>query len=308
MDAVVVRLGDWTIGITRVYTRQSRSSRTWLLPGPRQTALQVKPTLGELRRGIMFSIRFISQLLVSVVILLALATCSDSSSPEKDTTPPNVELYLSIGEAGLPCPVSVEFDIYPLNCSDNVSELSELKIRWDFDSDGVWDSDYQDIAVINQHLPDPLPVDSWSVTCEVKDLAGNSTVHTESIDLPDWLPVVPDLIVGEIEFFVGQNYSVATDTPSVGQAFKWSVSRRDWVTPGDHEPYVIRFFLDHVLVGETTETWTSDIYTCSMPFREMPDGIATAGLHEFTVVIDGAENVVETNEANNMTTRLVVVE
>ncbi len=135
-----------------------------------------------------------------------LVACRKSTEPTPDRTPPNIEIMLGVYPVSNGfCPVAATYYINPQASSDNVSSDNELKARWDFDNDGVWDTEFEEVGSIDGYQPIPIPQPSWFVTCEMKDLAGNSSIKTESILVPSWMPTLPDVVAGEI--FITQDHS-----------------------------------------------------------------------------------------------------
>ncbi len=237
---------------------------------------------------------------------LVLVSCDDSTGPVDDTTAPVADLSLSVGERNSTCPVAAFFSINPMGSSDDRTDRDELQIRWDFENDGLWDTEYEPLAVTACH-PDPLPVEHWSVRCELRDLAGNTVVHMETIELPAWLPEPPDIVAGSIELQVEVPVRARVDTLVAGQDFTIMAWRRDWATPAGQYVRTV-FYIDDVAVREVGSFTTyPDPSSCSGHGFVVAGGIATPGIHEIKVVEDARQDISETNEDNNITSREVVV-
>ena len=244
--------------------------------------------------------------LVAVVIVIQ-AGCTSSSAPTGDTTPPTFEVYINVVERESECPSNIIFYIRPFRGNDNETAREDLKIRWDFDNDGEWDTDYDVFQEFDWFQPDPLPLHIWTVKCEVIDLAGNTTVHIESLDLFPWVPVPPDIIAGNISVSVGLFGEVRVDTLEVGQPFHFGVMRRDWIKPSG-QSLGIAWYIDDELVQETTVlTYLPATCECTGSGFTVDAGIATPGIHELRVVFDPTGDFAETDEVNNVTVRDVVV-
>lgn len=102
--------------------------------------------------------------------------------------------------------------------------------------------------------PHPLPVDHGTMSCEVKDRAGNVCLLAGTLALPEWLHVPDDLIAGIVRIHARDVPFVAVDTLRVGQLFDVSIAHREWTSTGGL-PLSIAFYVDGVLartVGSST--------------------------------------------------------
>ena len=248
-----------------------------------------------------------------VICVLAVASCSDSSEPnvepDTDGQAPTARISLSITrfEAGEDyCPIAGFFFADPRASRDNATALEDLMIRWDFDDDGQWDTAWKPIAVQWIELDTP-PVQAWTVRAEVQDLAGNVGECVESIALPDWLPDPPDVLAGTIHVYLDSGATTDVDTLLVGQEFEVSVGHRDWV-PSPGETIANAFYFDDVLVSSfSLQTGLPSLQRCSANGFVYRTGFADAGVHTIRAVLDVADDLVETNEDNNTSTKTVVV-
>jgi hypothetical protein len=240
-----------------------------------------------------------------IALLLSLTACTKSTESVPDTTPPHAEVFLGVYLLDGSCPARVSFYINPRNSSDNISSNDDLKIRWDFDNDGAWDTEFGAVESIVQHQPHPLPVTSWMVTCEISDLAGNATVHSESVLLPDWVPVVPDVVAGEIRISVSPFAS--NDTICAGEDFIIFLSRGDWVNDSSVR-VTQKYFIDgeqidegsdHTSYPHPSQCWSSGV--------TVPGGISTLGPHTISVKTELSDGIIETNLENNVSSCVVYI-
>lgn len=237
---------------------------------------------------------------------MTLTGCGDSGLPSGDTTPPEAEISLSIGRWNATCPLVVWFNINPMGSTDDVTDRDALKVRWDFDNDGTWDTGYEQIS-LREHEPNPLPIGFWSVRCEVSDQAGNASVVADTIPLPTWLPEPPDIVAGDLTVFLPGDFGAPMDTLTVGQGFDLSINRRDWLVPGG-ETIRLEIRFDGV---RTRDLWSATHYPhfrhCESVGVYLDAGFATPGLHEISCVIDADDDLAETDESNNLAVRGIVV-
>ncbi len=209
-------------------------------------------------------------------------------------------------ENGL-CPTAAKYTLNAWGISESPEKDTEILARWDFESDGVWDTDYGRLDVIEDCYPFPIPEGSWVVTGEAIDKNGNSVQKTESIPLPQWVPTLPDIVAGEIRLGGdGYHYS-PNDTLLAGEEFTIELMRRDWVN-GSEVRVLLKYFIDDAKIAEylSYPQYPSPNICGSSRFRVI-DGIQTVGRHEIRVEAALAQGLVESNINNNSATFAVYV-
>jgi hypothetical protein len=248
---------------------------------------------------------------IGLVFLISISfwvlACSKTTNPELDETPPNIVLDLSVYTINANTPHSISFFIMPRGSSDNFSSYKELQVRWDFENDGEWDTEFQDLVSIADFVPKTLPSDTWVVKCEMKDMAGNVSTHTESYQLPGWVATPPDVIAGEIRLLKRNSGSALGDTLNVGEDFYISLPRQDWLNEDD-VVVTQRYFVDNQLVGENfSEAVFPDPIGLRFPINLEHEGIHTTGVHEIRVELEMSGDQTESNVENNSASRIVYV-
>lgn len=239
--------------------------------------------------------------------LLSLAGCSDSSEPERDFQAPNVDVLLQLENLDSHCLFWPRLSADPRGSSDNKTDVSGLKIRWDFFNDGEWDSDFGDLDIIFHQFSEPPLEDVWNVRCEVQDEAGNSRIWEGTLDYPvdDW-PDSPDIIASAISIIPEEMSTTEVDTMIVGQEYLFRAFRRDWM-PESFLPYEVEFFVDENLIYRGTLVGFSGLDSCMGLGYPIPEEFMTVGTHDLVVVFDSGGVVTETDETNNTFSRSVVV-
>jgi hypothetical protein len=237
------------------------------------------------------------------------AACENSPMPPSDRQPPAVDLSLSVTRSAAEnsrCTMLVIFHANPMGSRDAISPQSALRIRWDFEGNGTWDTDFEPLAV-RALEPNPLPVGEWTVRCEVVDEAGNSRVLDKSILLPAWLPTSPDIIATSLEVHSVDTPLVPADSLAVNQAFDVTVWHRDWTTPAGRQ-FAIGFFVDGTRVGLLgSQTYYPDPQHCESVGLRVASGIGVPGTHEIRAVLDYTHVFGEADELNNTAVQTVVV-
>lgn len=111
------------------------------------------------------------------------------------------------------------------SCSlDDMTPTTKLEVRWDYENDGVWDTEYSENKIIDNYTP--VSTTNWSVTCQVRDSAGNTSQSTILFESED-IPVAPDIVAGSIfieselgdivsEVLVGQKFVIHTRETCLG--------------------------------------------------------------------------------------------
>lgn len=241
-----------------------------------------------------------------LVATLALVSCNDPMQPVRDVTPPVADLRLSLWNAEDLCPFIAIFAVNPVGSTDNRTDISQLQVRWDFENDGIWDSEF---GPLDMETWDPriLPVGTWTARCEVRDFSGNTDQATASMTLPEWLPVPPDIASGQMLLGQPGRGSDVADTLTAGLDFTVIAFRQDWVVPASQH-MITALYIDGVLINETAAlTVMPSRGMCPRYHMNVVGGIAAPGTHELRVVIDSNNEIAETDEGNNTTTRQVVV-
>ncbi len=244
------------------------------------------------------------RIVLPMFALLFLIACS--SVPELDHEAPVIWLQLSTWYTEGNCPMSVVFSLNPNHSSDNVSSLDECRIRYDFDDDGQWDTEFEE-PVLRQWEPEfNLPAGQWVVKCELKDAMGNSAVHTETLDMPAWTPTAPDVIAGRITL---QGFAPNEPHPAVraGVPVRIFLVAQDWINDEDiliHQAY----FLDDVLIGELERSprlCPSNL--CCASIFELDDGWTEVGLHDLRIEVTIEGNSPDTDPSNNSPSTVIEV-
>jgi hypothetical protein len=186
--------------------------------------------------------------IVSAVVILALVSgCSDSSAPKQDL---EAHLALSIIKYGSFLPLTVEFVLDPTGTTSGVTSVDSLKVRWDLDGDGSWDSDFGALGVYTGDLP-AVPYGNWSARCEVLDQSGNTSIAEDSIPLPEWMPLAPDLVVGDL---IVNNNSVwemtDMDTLAVDTEFRVQLPARIWADIDHVVMAQVNYYIDDTLESQ----------------------------------------------------------
>ena len=116
--------------------------------------------------------------LLACLLPLALDGCSDSTVPVDDDKHPHAEIEIYFKDYVTEGYPFTHFDVNPLRCSDDITPRHRLDVRWDFQDDGHWDTEFEPLEYIDGVRLSPLPRDVWRVRCEVRD--GISQVSTAS--------------------------------------------------------------------------------------------------------------------------------
>jgi len=243
-----------------------------------------------------------------LILALVITSCSDSNQPELDTTPPEADFELAVWNACSYCPMSVSFYINSGGCMDNETSQEMLQARWDYDNNGEWDTELVPLeSFVCRRLPS-LPIGTWDVRGEIVDQAGNASISTASIELPDWVSVPPDIVAGEIWINSNDPCTTPADTVKAGEPVFILALKQDWVNDSELSVFT-RLFLDDVLIEESVGGPSVCPYwlVCHPPF-DIPEGVSDLGRHEFRVEVGIVGEVEETNYENNTSTRVFYVE
>jgi len=243
--------------------------------------------------------------LLAVAATLALAACSDTAEPSRDNTAPDVcvELSISTGLWWQTARVMVtDFAADPLCTADDTTDRHELIARWDYEDDGVWDTDWQPLRYADCFVPDPLPTDMWRLRLAVRDNAGNTRTIVEERAIPDWLPAGPELSMGNIETFEETHPETGALMMYYARTIVWGWNLPTW------DAVACELWVDDALVlredvpplETVNRECRFDDGECVRTFGAELVDYLTPGRHEIRFVIDVDGHLVEMDEADNV--------
>ena len=237
-----------------------------------------------------------ARIVLSMLVLTFLASCS--TVPEVDREPPHLEIQLSTWYSDSSCPMSVVFAANPQLSSDNASSLEECRIRYDFDDDGQWDTEYEELVLREWEPLFNLPEGQWTVNCEMKDAMGNTATHTEVMDMPGWTPTAPDVLTGRITI---NGFEPMEPYPVVraGYPLRINLVAQDWINEEDtaiHQEY----YLDDVLIGELDRgPRLCPSHLCCASILTLYEGFTELGMHELRIEVTILGGTPDTDPSNN---------
>ena len=95
-------------------------------------------------------------------------------------------------ESGCPEIAGLKLDA---SCStDPKTPTDSLQVRWDYDNDGHWDTEFRTIDRIGYYDAPAAGPRNWTTRCEVKNPSGETDQTTRTVDLGP-RPPSPDLVV-----------------------------------------------------------------------------------------------------------------
>jgi len=245
-----------------------------------------------------------ARIVLPLLTLLFLAACS--SVPEVDKEPPHIELQLATWFFDSSCPLSVAFSISPFLSSDNASGLDECRIRYDFDDDGQWDTEFEEVILREWNPGLNMPEGQWTVRCEMKDAMGNVATHTEVLDMPDWTPTAPDVLAGRITI---NGFTPMEPHPVVqaGDPVWIYLVAQDWI----HDEEIIihqEYYLDDVLIGQQDRSPRfCPSHLCCASILRMAEGFTEVGMHELRIEVTIPGDSPDTDPSNNFPTTVFEV-
>ncbi|MGD9403476.1 MAG: PKD domain-containing protein, partial [bacterium] len=125
-------------------------------------------------------------LAVLAVVLLTLG-CGDDKS-----TTPNVEPTASFTVDPAAGPAETVFEFDASGSSDTEDSVSALEVRWDWESDGTWDTGWATVKTADHQY---AAVGIKTITLEVKDPGGATDQMTRGIVVTDADAVPGDLAI-----------------------------------------------------------------------------------------------------------------
>jgi len=159
-----------------------------------------------------------------LILFAALASCElpDKQEPEADfTIQPRFGDSLTV------------FHFDASNSSDNYTDNFRLKVRWDINSDGEWESEFS----INKHFAFKFPRnDTYSISCEIIDDQKNVSSFTQLLQV---VPVPRDSIFTDLRdgqkykavflfdrWWMSQNLNYGTHLPEGDKTYDNSIAEK----------------------------------------------------------------------------------
>jgi len=242
--------------------------------------------------------------LLGIILLLALAAC-DTTDPEAPDKAPEADLALTIySHAGDEYHVPyVSFAVNPLGSRDDWTNRPDLDVRWDFEADGVWDTEYTPLEFEDCFLPEPLPVGTWRARLQVRDTAGNVSEAESEKALPDWVPVGTDIVLADPHALITWSSIEGVISYRVhADAWSWHMADSPAVVFEvlvDGEPAGTREGVPFAIASRECDRQDKrGTVRADDPYVEIIEYM-TPGAHTITVRADATDLVDEINETNN---------
>ncbi len=115
-----------------------------------------------------------SFLFVIVTASLNIFSCSSGLSSSNVNTPPSAYFRVTPGSGH----ISTIFQFDPCKSYDLEDSISELNMKWDWENDGQWDTDYEPINIITHQFSSPGHI---NVCLKVTDSEGEMDIATHQI-------------------------------------------------------------------------------------------------------------------------------
>ena len=126
-------------------------------------------------------------LLIALTFLIFNISCKKDPTSSKNTAP-IASFTITPASGGTTASV---FTFDASQCTDNEDGTSALEVRWDWNTDGTWDTDYSTTKTATHQY---TTAGTYIIKLEVKDSAGltNATTMTVSILLQGIIVTFPD--------------------------------------------------------------------------------------------------------------------
>lgn len=238
-------------------------------------------------------------LLISSCFFIHILGCGDDDPTVATVGAPLVCFSMSsrLAEDAL-CPYDLEFVLDPSCSSDQETPTNDLEIRWDFENDGNWDTDFASLRPYSYYKPDPA-ITEWTARLQVRDLDGQVATGTNSIPIGPF-PTEPDLIAGKIciETGIGGGFNPdCADTVGAGQEFSLLMYSSCF---GDFSEAFFRNIvtIDGEVFAEESVSCSGGLFGCSGGGRS-GYSIENPGTYVLVLVVDSDDIYTETDETNN---------
>lgn len=127
--------------------------------------------------------------IILAAIIITLSACEKPNNPDPDPNPTSDSIPEAIFVVDpLSGTIETEFSFDASASTDNETPLSDLQVRWDFENDDEWDTDYSTTKTISHIFSS---ANTYTVVLEVVDTAGNTDSFSKDVvvsDLPQGCP------------------------------------------------------------------------------------------------------------------------
>ncbi len=116
-----------------------------------------------------------------LLLVLALTTVMINISCRRNpTSPENTAPIAAITINPTSGTTETTFNFDAGNSTDEEDETSVLQVRWDWENDGGWDTDYRTIKTITHKYSQP---GTYTIVLEVKDMEGLTSIATDTVNV-----------------------------------------------------------------------------------------------------------------------------
>jgi hypothetical protein len=237
-------------------------------------------------------------------LLGGLAACSDDdpTRPPPASLAPTACFSMTPWRPQADCPYRVVLLFEAACSSDDSTALADLRVRWDFDDDGTWDTVFGPATDTVAFDPGPLDGPEWSASCELRDTDGGTTVAGRRLPIPG-LGDAPDVVAGAVSFETRQPRALNVTSVRAGQEFAVDVFATFFgIVAG--RSVVVSVEKDGVPFA--TETTASFRHACG-GFGLGWYTIDEPGTYTMAVRLDADGRISEADETNNAAAGVLVV-
>jgi hypothetical protein len=249
-------------------------------------------------------------ILMSILVAaLLVAGCNDDDPAEPTNRPPVACFSMSATphpdrlDSVIICPYNFDFMLDPTCTWDDETRTSDLEIRWDFDNDGVWDTEFGDLVVTRSSDPDPAAT-VWSARLQVRDQEGLTASIAEEIPVGPF-PTAPDIIAGRICLEPGYSPDFCEDTVAAGEEFGIMIYATYFGPSGTGSSREVVTLNGEILRQSVNNVW-GELFDCNGGGGG-PYQIDEPGEYDLVLYLDYDNEIAETDETNNTYTMTVTV-
>jgi uncharacterized protein (TIGR02145 family) len=197
--------------------------------------------------------------ILGLVILLAFTSC------EKKNFPPTAEITISPETGNL----ETIFSIDASNSSDTEDDASNLLVRWDWSSDGTWDTEFSTNKLINRQFSE---AGTYTIVLEVKDSKGLLRSTNKRLLVSPDLPITK-IIRQEIIDFRTVEFSIELVSDGGGIVEKVGICWSYRTNPTKEDKFK-EILSDKDLIVITVDDLASDINYFFRPYAINDSGIS----------------------------------
>ena len=127
--------------------------------------------------------------IIIAALIVTFSACEKPNDPDPEPNPTDTIPVATYNVNPLTGTTQTEFSFDASGCTDKETPTSELQVRWDYENNSEWDTDYSTTKVVTHIFTTAA---TYTVIVEVVDTAGNVDIFSKDIVVTELPPACPE--------------------------------------------------------------------------------------------------------------------